>query len=121
MNIYQNFNLLIIGVKFLFVTFIIILTSVFQPDVSAQTATKSEVNVLAENLVAKSFFSQKGLKVSRVTTIEKPDSIIYDGITIGYFYHFKPYGYALIPKFKEINPFFAFLDISDHIDPLLTG
>jgi len=87
---------------------VIILASLFQIEILAQTATKSEVNAVAENLVTKSFFNQKGLKGSKVTSIEKLDSIIYDGITIGYFYYYQPYGFALIPKFKEINPYFAF-------------
>jgi uncharacterized protein (TIGR02145 family) len=123
----EKFNLIIMRMKISLITIAGILISLFQGDIIAQTASKSEANVLAKNLVTKSIFNQKGLKGIQGITIEKTDSIICDGKIIGYFYQYKPSGYALIPKFKEINPYFAFsnngklnLDSDDLITSFLT-
>jgi len=104
----QTIKILGLRIKISLIPIVIVLILLFQEEIQAQTATKSETKVLAENLVNKSFFYHGGLKGAIVITIEKTDSIIYDGKTIGYFYQYQPYGYALIPKFKEINPYFAF-------------
>jgi hypothetical protein len=104
----RKVNILAFRIKISLIHFIVVLILLFQEDILAQTATKSETKVLAENLVNKSFFYHGGLKGAPGITIEKTDSIIYDGKTIGYFYQYQPYGYVLIPKFKEINPYFAF-------------
>jgi hypothetical protein len=111
-------TIIILGlrIKITLIPIVIVLILLFQEEILAQTATKSETKVLAENLVNKSFFYRGGLKGSLLITIEKTDSIVYDGKTIGYFYHYQPNGFALIPKFKEINPYFAF-SINGKLNP----
>ncbi|WP_163324831.1 InlB B-repeat-containing protein [Draconibacterium mangrovi] len=74
----------------------------------SQEVSKTEISNIANKLSQKSYFQQNKLKSGQTVNIERMDSIVVDGTTIGYMVYYSPEGFSLIPKFRELTPEFAF-------------
>jgi len=79
-----------------------------------QVASDIETRILAEELTRKTFFQPDKLKSARSVRIDRVDTIVYEGITIGLVYYYAPEGFAVVPKFKQISPYFAFSSEGDY-------
>jgi len=84
--------------------------------VFSQTIVEIEPRHLAA-LFPERFLYMENNQTGRVTIVERIDSVMCNEITIGYIFYYKPKGFAIVPKIREINPLFAFsgrtLDESD--------
>lgn len=84
--------------------------------VFSQTVLDMEPRRLAV-VIPERFFNHGNNPLNVEPIIERIDSVMCDGITIGYIFYYKPKGFAIVPKIREINPLFAFsgrtLDESD--------
>lgn len=88
---------------FLFLLFLCITETLIFSQTIVDIEPERLVGILTER-----FFNKENDK-SGETLIEKVDSVMYNDIAIGYIFYYKPNGFAIIPKFREINPLFAFL------------
>jgi len=89
---------------------VILQSAVSSTTLLAHTVSHAEASILAKNLPGRSLFLNNAVKGQGSYIIEKTDSIVYDGKTLGYFFNYEPDGFVLIPKFRELDPYFAFSD-----------
>lgn len=93
-------------VKILQVVFAILLLTNLSSKCLAQTIIVMKPKVLAAAVAGKFFGSFDDANPVNAT-VSKIDSVICNGKTIGYVFYYKPKGFAVVPKIREINPYFA--------------
>lgn len=92
--------------KILKVVFAILLLTNLGSKCLSQTMVVMKPKILAKAIAGKFFSGFDGPNPVNVT-VSKIDSVICNGTTIGYVFYYKPKGFAVIPKIREINPYFA--------------